>query len=56
MITPDPVHEQAMRELIVGLLQAYGVKRNLDVLDNGKLKIELEKAISGITTEKGPGA
>ena len=46
---PDPVHQQAMRELIVALLRAYGVKRNLDALDNKALKVELEKAISGIT-------
>jgi len=44
----DPVHQQAMRELLVKLLRAYGVKKDLSMLDNMALKLELEKAVWGI--------
>jgi len=44
----DPIHQQAMREVLVKLLRAYGVKKDLSMLDNGALKLELEKAVWGI--------
>jgi len=44
----DTVHQQAMRELIVKLCRAYGVKKDLSMLDNTALKLELEKAVWGI--------
>jgi len=45
----DTVHRQHMRELIIALLRAYGVEKDLTLLDNGALKAELEKALCGIT-------
>jgi len=45
----DTVHYQRMRELIIALLRAYGVEKDLSVLDNGVLKAELAKALCGIT-------
>ena len=29
----DPIHQQAMREVLVKLLRAYGVKKDLSLLD-----------------------
>jgi hypothetical protein len=37
-----------MRALIIGLLHAYGVEKDLSELDNGALKAELAKALCGI--------
>jgi len=44
----DYIHQQAMREVLVKLLRAYGVKKDLSMLDNTALKLELEKAVWGI--------
>ena len=47
----DTVHQQRQRELMVALLRAYGVKKNLDQLDNRALMVELEKALCGVVTK-----
>ena len=45
----DPIHQQAQRELIVALLRAYGVEKNLSGFDNKALKVELERVFWGET-------
>ena len=47
-MTPDPEQKQAMRELLVVLLRAYGVTADLSGLDNTGLKKELERVFWGI--------
>jgi len=44
----DPVHQQAMRELLVKLLRAWGVKKDVSLLDNTALKLLLEAAVWGV--------
>jgi len=44
----DPIHQQAMRELLVKLLRVYGLKKDVSLLDNTALKLELEKAVWGV--------
>jgi len=47
-LKPDTTQYQAMRTLIIGLLRAYGVAKDLTLLDNGALKAELGKALCGV--------
>ena len=44
----DYIHQEAMRELIIRLLRAWGVKKDVSMLDNTALKLELEKAVWGV--------
>jgi len=48
----DYAHQQAMREMIVRLLRIYGVTKDLSMLDNASLKLELERAVWGIRGAK----
>ena len=43
----DPLQQARQRELLVKLLQAYGVEKDLSGLDNEALKKELEKVFWG---------
>ena len=43
----DPVHQQAQRDLLIKLLRAYNVTKDLTMLDNTALKLELEHAVWG---------
>ena len=43
----DIVHQQAQRDLLIKLLRAYNVTKDLTMLDNAALKLELEHAVWG---------
>ena len=46
-MTPDPIHQQRQRELLITLCRAYGIVKNLDGLDNRELKSLLEQEFWG---------